>query len=235
MKKTIAAATTLAALALPGAAGAHVTLQPKEAKAGGFTRMDIRVPNERDDAGTRRVSVKMPPGFFFASYEPQDGWTARITRRPLDEPVEVHGEQMREEVDTITFTARSSDDVIEPGQFRDFGLSVGVPEGKAGTKLTFPSTQTYEGGEVVRWIGAPDTDEPAPQVTLTAAEDEEATATTAEIENGNAQGTPSEPAVTAEDVDGKASQGLAIAGLVVAGLGLAAGVGGFAAGRRRHG
>ena len=37
-----------------------------------------------------------------------------------------------------------------------------------GKALTFKALQTYSNGEVVRWIGPPDADEPAPQVTLTA-------------------------------------------------------------------
>ena len=57
-------------LLAPAAAQAHVTLQPDTAPAGGFTRLDVRVPNERDDAGTTKVDVQLPPGFIAASYEP---------------------------------------------------------------------------------------------------------------------------------------------------------------------
>ena len=45
-----------------------------------------------------------------------------------------------------------------------------MPKGEAGEKLTFKALQTYEDGEVVRWIGPEDADEPAPVVTLTAAD-----------------------------------------------------------------
>ena len=45
-----------------------------------------------------------------------------------------------------------------------------MPEGKPGTALTFKALQTYDNGDIVRWIGAPDADTPAPQVTLTAAD-----------------------------------------------------------------
>ena len=63
-RKTIIAATTAAAaLAAPAAAPAHVTLQPDEAPAGGFARMDVRVPNEDDTNATTKVVVQMPPGF----------------------------------------------------------------------------------------------------------------------------------------------------------------------------
>ena len=41
--------------------------------------------------------------------------------------------------------------------------------GKPGQTLTFKALQTYSNGDVVRWIGAPDADEPAPRVQLTAA------------------------------------------------------------------
>ena len=47
----------------------------------------------------------------------------------------------------------------------EFPLSVGVP-GKSGDTLTFKALQTYDNGDVVRWIGAPDADEPAPTITI---------------------------------------------------------------------
>ena len=134
----------------------------------------MRVPNERDNKGTTKVAVKMPPGFIFVSSERVPGWKAEIAKRPLDKPVEAFGEKYKEEVDTVTFTGDGKAGVIRPDEFQDFGLSVGVPEGKPGSKLTFKATQTYEGGEVVRWIGPPDADEPAPQVTLLEGEESEA-------------------------------------------------------------
>ena len=59
--KYIFAAAVAVALALAPAAGAHVTLQPEEAPAGGFTRLDVRVPNERDNAGTTKVACSSHP------------------------------------------------------------------------------------------------------------------------------------------------------------------------------
>lgn len=167
MKKTLLIACATAALAAPTAAQAHVTLQPDEVPAGGFTRLDVRVPNERDDASTTKVQVKFPPGFIFASYEPVPGWTAEVAKRKLAKPVESHGEQIDEEIDTITWTGDGPQGEIGPGQFQDFGLSLGMPD-EPGKALVFKSLQTYSGGEVVRWIGPEDGDEPAPIVTLTA-------------------------------------------------------------------
>ena len=157
------------ALAAPAAADAHVTVQPNTAPAGGFTRLDVRVPNERDDEGTVKVDLKLPPGFLTASYESVPGWTVKVTKEKLAKPIKVEGFDVTEQVGRITWTGDGKQGVIAPGQFRDFGLSVAMPKGKPGSKLTFKALQTYQGGEVVRWIGPEDADEPAPTVTLTAA------------------------------------------------------------------
>ena len=212
----------VAALALAPAADAHVTLQPPEAPAGGFTRLDVRVPTERDNASTTKVVVQMPPGFLSVSTEPVPGWDAELTMRRLDEPVEQFGEQVTEEVGRITFTADGEASAIKPGQFQDFGLSLAVPERRPGSMLTFKALQTYSNGEVVRWIGPPDSEEPAPQVELTPAEEEEAAAPAAEE--------PAAPAATEEDDDGN---GLAIAALIVGAAGLATGLAALFLSRRR--
>jgi periplasmic copper chaperone A len=217
----ILAAALAVALALAPAAGAHVTLQPEQAPAGGFTRLDVRVPNERDNAGTTKVEVQFPPGFLFVSYEPVPNWDIEIAMRKLDKPVEQFGEQITEEVDRVTFTGNGEAGVIQPGEFQDFGLSLGMPEGKVGSKLTFKALQTYSNGEVVRWIGPPDAEEPAPQVELTAAEGEEAASAPAPQQQAPA---------ASEDDDGN---GLAIVALVLGAAGLAAGVTALFMGRRR--
>jgi periplasmic copper chaperone A len=212
----IVASTTALLLVLAPLASAHVTLQPEEIPAGGFTRLDVRVPNERDNASTTKVEVQFPPGFLFVSTEPVPGWKAEVTRRKLDKPVEQFGEEITEEVGQVSFTATDKATAIGPGQFRDFGLSLSVPE-KPST-LTFKSLQTYSSGEVVRWIGPPDSEEPAPQVKLTAAEAEGGAAEPASEEQPAAA-----PAESASDDDG-GSDTLAIIALVVAIAGLAAGV-----------
>lgn len=167
MRNTIAIACMATALTAPPLAEAHVTLQPDEVPASGFTRLDVRVPNERDNASTTKVAVKFPPGFVFASYEAVPGWAVDVKKRKLAKPITEHGEQITEEIDTITWTGSGPKGEIGPGQFQDFGLSLGMPD-RPGRALTFKSLQTYDNGEVVRWIGPEDDDEPAPRVTLTA-------------------------------------------------------------------
>jgi uncharacterized protein YcnI len=206
---TIVAALA-AALALPAAAAAHVTVQPAQAPAGGFARLDVRVPNEDPSKATTKVVVQMPPGFAEASYEPVPGWRVAVAKRKLATPVKTdEGDTLTEEVSRLTFTATGTG--IAPGQFQDFGLSVGIPDRPVGTKLTFKALQTYAGGKVVRWIGAPGSAEPAPQVELVSA--------------GAAAGaaTPTPAAASSSDDSDDGGNTLSIIAIIAGALGLLAG------------
>jgi uncharacterized protein len=154
-----------AALAVPAAASAHVTLHPNVLPSGGFTVVGVRVPNERDNARTTKVDVKFPPGFIFVSYQPTPGWTATILSRKLAKPVTVFGEKHTTEVDRVVWSSKTG---IGKGQFVEFPLSVAMPAAKPKSVLTFKALQTYSSGEIVRWIGSPSADTPAPQVLVAA-------------------------------------------------------------------
>jgi uncharacterized protein YcnI len=209
--------------ALPAAAQAHVTLQPGTAVAGAYTRLDVRVPNERDDASTSKVEVQFPDGFAAASYEPVPGWDVKVTKKTLAKPIQTDDGEITEGVDTIAWTAKSEADAIPPGAFKDFGLSVQIP-GKPGDKLTFKALQTYTGGEVVRWIGAEDSDNPAPVVSVTAPESASAAPAT------TATPTPTSAVTVGSDED----DSLAVVALIVGALGLVAGIAGVLAARRAN-
>ena len=219
-------ATAALALVVPATAQAHVTLQPETGVAGAYTRLDVRVPNERDDASTTKVEVQFPDGFAAASYEPVPGWDVKVAKKQLDQPIQTDDGEITEGIDTITWTAKSDDDAIPPGAFEDFGLSVQIP-GKAGDKLTFKALQTYTGGEVVRWIGAEDSGNPAPVVTVTAGAASEAHAAATRLSGG-----PGTATTTTEDDSGN---GLAIVALIVGALGLIVGTAGLLAARRASG
>jgi periplasmic copper chaperone A len=222
LRTALISALALAAV-LPAAAQAHVTLQPNTGVAGAYTRLDVRVPNERDDASTNKVEVQFPEGFAAASFQPVPGWDVKVTRKTLDTPIQTDDGEITEGVDTITWTASSDADAIPPGAFEDFGLSVQIP-GKAGDKLTFKALQTYTGGEVVRWIGAEDSDNPAPVVSVTG-EDAAADAPAATA-------TPAATEAAAASTDDGSGNGLAIVALIVGGLGLIVGAAGLIAARR---
>jgi periplasmic copper chaperone A len=185
--------------------------------------LDVRVPTERENASTTKVEVQFPPGFTTASTEPVPGWTAEVTRAKLAKPqVNDEGEKITDRVDTVTWTGDGDQGSIGPGDFQDFGLSVAIPD-KAGSALTFKAVQTYTNGEVVRWIGPPDSDEPAPQVKLTAAEGE----------GGATAPAASQQPASGDGDDGGGSDALSIIALIVGAAGLAAGLAALLRGRGR--
>ena len=227
IKLKIAGLVAATALIAPAGASAHVTLQPDSAPAGAFERLDVRVPNEEEDAATTKVEVEIPDGIIFLSTEPVPGWEATIKREKLDEPIEAFGEEYNEQIATVTFEA--TDGGLQPGQFQDFGMSVGLPEAE-GEALEFPAIQTYDNGDISRWVGPEDSEEPAPLVHLTAAEGEHGSDPAAnEVSEDEAV-----PAAEVQ-VDESSSDTLAVIALIVGALGLIAGVLGLTAARRARG
>ena len=157
-KSALAALTAAAVLAAPAVAQAHVTLNPREVTAGSFTVMNVRVPNERDDAGTTKVDVRFPDGFYSVLYKKVPGWKVKVYKEKLDKPVEREGGlKVTEQVSRIVWTGNpKKGGIVRPGQFEEFPISTQVPEGEAGSFLTFKAYQTYRDGERVRWTGAPE-------------------------------------------------------------------------------
>jgi periplasmic copper chaperone A len=172
MKTKTILAIGAAALVLPTAASAHVTVNPNKVPADSFARFDVRVPNEQEKADTTKVTVQLPEGLLFASFQPKPGWTRTTTMVKLAQPVTSDDGTVTERVATVTWSGGK----IAPGEFDEFGFTAKVPDTVAKV-LVFPSVQTYSNGDVVHWIGAADADEPAPRVTLGAAEAEATTTT----------------------------------------------------------
>jgi uncharacterized protein len=157
------ATASIATLAVVGAAQAHVTVHPNALPAGGFTVININVPNEEARASTVRIDVQFPVGVFTASTSAVSGWKGRVITKELSKPVEIEpGFSVSSRVDRVVYSGGR----IAPGQFMSFPVSMRVPTGKPGTLLTFKALQTYSNGKVVRWIGGPSAEEPAPQVAL---------------------------------------------------------------------
>ncbi|MEU3482184.1 YcnI family protein [Streptomyces sp. NPDC033754] len=159
---------------LSGTAFAHVSVQPQgEAAKGGYATVNIKVPNERDNASTVKLEVNFPLDHPLASVMPQPipGWKAEVTKSKLSKPLELHGKKINEAVSKVTWTADGSK--IGPGQFQQFPLSLGqLPEDT--DQLVLKAIQTYDNKEIVRWIeepkeGADEPQNPAPVLKLSAA------------------------------------------------------------------
>ncbi|MEU2116556.1 YcnI family protein [Streptomyces sp. NPDC016459] len=229
---------------LSGTAFAHVSVQPQgEAAKGGYATVNIKVPNERDNASTVKVEVNFPLDHPLASVMPQPvpGWKAEVTRSKLAKPLELHGKKINEAVSKVTWTADGSK--IGPGQFQQFPLSLGrLPEDV--DQLVLKAVQTYDNKEVVRWIeeqkeGAEEPQNPAPVLKLSAASDDHhggaATPTaspsaTADEKAGHEDRTASHKETAAADSSDTTARILGVIGILVGVAGVAFGV---LAGRRR--
>lgn len=165
LRSAVIAAFAATGLLTAGVAQAHVTLAPDSAAAGSWTTFAVKVPNESDTASTVKLVLRMPPGVTSASYAPVPGWVVKLTKEKLSTPIKSEEGTVSEVVSEITWTATGGG--IEPGQFVPFGLTIPVPE-VAGQDLTFKAVQTYDDGKVSRWIGNPESEEPAPTVKVTA-------------------------------------------------------------------
>lgn len=158
LKKALIGALVVGALtSMTTPASAHVTVQPNESIVGTFSRFVVRVPTERE-VPTIKITVELPP-LAFVSFEPKEGWKRTAEMIELDEPIEVFGQEITETVGSVTWAGGS----IGPGEFDEFGFSARMPDEE--TSLVFTASQTYQGGEVVEWAGAPDSEEPAALVT----------------------------------------------------------------------
>ncbi|QFZ16095.1 YcnI family copper-binding membrane protein [Saccharothrix syringae] len=227
------ATAVLFALGTAGVAAAHVTAStPGPAAKGGYTKVTLRVPNERPDAGTVKLEVTLPAEYPLASVStrPVPGWKAEAVKQKLATPIEAHGRQITEAVQTVTWTAEPGTR-IEPGQFNEFDLSVGpLPDNT--DQLLLPTKQTYDSGEVVDWNAAPpaegadEPEHPAPVLKLVAASGDDdhgvsaTTAASADDDHASASATDD----TARWLGG--------AGLAVGALGLGLGAGAVLRSRR---
>jgi uncharacterized protein len=221
IRKLVPMALLALALLAPAAASAHVTLQPNEAPEGAYTVLDIRVPNETDDATTTKVAVQFPKGFGDVSYQAVPGWNVEVLHQKLKVPIQTDDGPVTEGVKEVIFSGGK----LAPGQFQDFPLSVQIP-GNAGEELTFKAVQAYDNGEVVRWIGAPESEHPAPQVLVTPAKVPGQSTT---VNNKSLSLTSSD----SSDSGGSSDNGLAIAALVVAVIALLVGGAAVVGSRRR--
>lgn len=192
---TLAALGTACLVLVAAPAWAHVSIDPGTATQGGYAALTFRVPNESDSTSTTKVQIFLPQDHPLASVsvKPHPGWQAKVATRKLATPLGTDDGEVTEGVASITWTADSPADAIEPGEYDEFDLSVGpLPEVSS---LTFKTLQTYSDGSVARWIdppageGEPEPEHIAPTLTLLPASDDGAEAGSGGGEERDGDGT----------------------------------------------
>lgn len=224
MRRIALSIAAACALLAPAAAQAHVSLHPNEVPTGSFATLDLRVPNETQDANTVKLAVQVPAGFIDVSPEYMPGWSVDVRRTKLAEAVKTDDGLVTEGVHEIVWTGHGDQGSIPPEQFLNFPISTEIP-GKAGQTLTFKVLQYYDNGEVARWIGSSDSENPAPAIDVTAAGGvlQDVAGSEAEPPEAGAAATSTGSTMASKGSGGDSDNGLAIAALVVGALGLVAG------------
>jgi uncharacterized protein YcnI len=186
----VIAAVALGALTAPGAA-AHVTVQPGASRPAELQRYRVIVPNERTRGATTGVDLQVPAGVDFVLVEAAPPWRAQVVRR---------GGRIAE--------LRWRGGAVPPGGYAELHFIARNPV-RIGT-LQWKALQRYEGGDVVRWIGAPGGERPAARTRL----GEDAPPVDVVSTHGEAVpsgGTPARPAGAAAASSGDDRDGLTLA------------------------
>ncbi|HKU29922.1 YcnI family protein [Arthrobacter sp. NyZ413] len=219
--KTTSAALMAAGMLAFGvsAASAHVTVDPDDPAAGGYTHLTFNMPNESATAKSNKLEVSLPADspFNSVSVKPIEGWTSELVTTTLPKPVTVNGATVTKAVTSVVWTADAAHEIGQ-NQYQSFSISVGVLP-KEGTTISMPATQTYTDGTVVKWDekavdGQPEPEHPAPSF-VTTAEDAP---------------TSDSPSATAAPAAAPAASSSNDAGSTAGWFGLAAGLVGLAAG-----
>ncbi|MFH9065070.1 YcnI family protein [Streptomyces coeruleorubidus] len=170
---TAFAATVLFSVVGVGAASAHVEVTPEKAPRGGWSKLDFRVPTEKD-AKTVKVKVTFPgekenPLIFLAAKN-KPNWDIQVDKVKLAKPIDFHGHTVTEIVRSITWIAKKGG-AYGPDMFDEMTVWGGpLPNVD---KIYFDAEQYYSDGEVVKWNQRPTAenptpDYPAPSLELTA-------------------------------------------------------------------
>jgi uncharacterized protein YcnI len=155
-----AAATTLylGSAAVIAPASAHVHASSDDAVRGGMALVTFQVPNESTTgAATTALTVDLS-NVTSVQTQAQQGWTVKLDRDAASGVVH-----------SATWTAAPNGG-IPVDQFGLFRITVKLPDTDT---VSFPATQTYADGAVVKWDqppapGGAEPSNPAPMLTLTA-------------------------------------------------------------------
>lgn len=217
--KSLTAAAAAAGIIAAGAtaASAHVTVNPDDTGANGYSHLTFNVPNESPTAKTSKLEVKLPTDtpFTSVSVRPVDGWTAQVITSDLPKPVTMSGTTVTKAPTSVVWTADEAHQLGQ-NQYQSFSLSIGRLPAE-GTKVTLKAAQTYTDGNVVNWDeesaeGQPEPKHPAPSFVTTA--DDDAPAPTASA-------TPGAMAATQTPQD--SSDGTSVWGVVLGAAGFVLG------------
>ena len=123
----------LAILVAPSIVFAHAVVFPKTSSPGAYEKYVLRVPNERD-VPTIKVEIKFPESLRVVSFGEVAGWKLQV---------------LADSTQRVTGAIWTG--VLPKERFVEFPFVAVNPKDSA--SVTWPTYQTYEGGERVEWTG----------------------------------------------------------------------------------
>ena len=123
----------LGILVAPSIVFAHAVVFPKNSAPGAYEKYVLRVPNERD-VPTIKVEIRFPEGLRMVSFGEVPGWKLQV---------------LADSTQRVTGAVWTG--VLPKERFVEFPFVAVNP--KDSTSVTWPTYQTYEGGERVEWTG----------------------------------------------------------------------------------
>jgi uncharacterized protein YcnI len=124
----------LGILVAPSLVFAHAVVFPKTTAPGAYEKYVLRVPNERD-VSTIKVEIRFPEALRVVSFGDVPGWKLQV---------------LADSTQRITGAVWTG--VLPKEHFVEFPFIAVNP--KDSTSVTWPTYQTYEGGERVEWVGS---------------------------------------------------------------------------------
>ncbi|MGE5695836.1 MAG: YcnI family protein [Candidatus Sericytochromatia bacterium] len=166
LQRALTPVAVAAGLSTAAPAAAHVHVDADESEPGHNAVLTFRVPNKSENNSlTTGLTVAMPPNTAVMA-EVVPGWTIRLDR-----------DMAAGTVRSVTWIAAPGTG-IGPNEFGLFRVSMKLPQSD---EVSFPATQTYSDGSVVRWDQSPspasgrdpqpeggEPDHPAPTLALAA-------------------------------------------------------------------
>ena len=123
----------LGILVAPSIVFAHAVVFPKTSAPGAYEKYVLRVPNERD-VPTIKVEIKLPESLRVVSFSEVPGWKLQV---------------LADSTQRVTGAVWTG--VLPKERFVEFPFVAVNPKDSA--SVTWPTYQTYEGGERVEWTG----------------------------------------------------------------------------------
>lgn len=126
-------AVLFAILVAPSIVFAHAVVFPKTSAPGAYEKYVLRVPNERD-IPTIKVEIRFPDELRVVSFGEVPGWKLQV---------------LADSTQRVTGAIWTG--VLPKERFVEFPFVAVNPKDSA--SVTWPTYQTYEGGERVEWTG----------------------------------------------------------------------------------